>query len=99
MEENFSPISIENAKRLASLSAVFCTINGLELTAELVPILSDAVLTGVERWYAENGRTFNPKTDRFEDDALASAFVRVQEIAILAYLSAQTGIGMEGLGN
>ena len=99
MEENLSPIAIENAQRLASLSTLFCAINGLEVTEELVPILSGAVLTGVARWYAENGRTFNPKTDRIEDDALAEAFARVQEIAILASISAQTGIGMEGLGN
>lgn len=98
MEENLSPIAIENAQRLAALSPLFCAMNGIPVTEELVPILSGAVLTGIARWYADRGRTFNPKTDRIEDDALAEAFARVQEIAILATISAQTGIGMEGLG-
>ena len=99
MEENLSPIALENAQRLASLSTLFCAINGLEVTEELIPILSGAVLTGIAKWYADRGRTFSPKTDRIEDDALAEAFARVQEIAILASISVQTGIGMEGLGN
>ncbi len=95
MEENLTPIAIENAQRLASLSTVFCAMNGIPVTQELVPILSNAVLSGIAKWYSDRGRTFDPKNDRIEDDALAEAFARVQEIAILAAISAQTGIGME----
>lgn len=95
MEENLSPIATENAQRLAALSTVFCAMNGIPVTPELVPILSNAVLSGIAKWYSDRGRTFDPKNDRIENDALAEAFVRVQEIAILAAISAQTGIGME----
>ena len=94
MEKN---IATQNAQRLASLSTVFCAINGLEVTAELVPILSNCVLAGCARWCAENGQEFNPATILIPDDALAYAFGRCQEIAILANISVQTGIGMEGL--
>lgn len=90
-------IATQNAQRLARLTSVFCLINGLEATEELVPILTNCVMSGIARWYAENGRTFNPKTDLIEDDALAEAFARVQEIAILANMTAKAGIGMEGL--
>ena len=95
MEENLTPIAAENAKRLASLSTAFCFMNNIPITPELVPILSNAVLSGIAKWYSDRGRTFDPKNDRIEDDALAEAFARVQEIAILAAISAQTGIGME----
>jgi hypothetical protein len=70
-------------------------MNNIPVTPELVPILSNAVLSGIAKWYSDRGRTFDPKNDRIEDDALAEAFARVQEIAILAAISAQTGIGME----
>ena len=95
MEQNLTPIATENAQRLASLSTVFCIMNNIPITPELVPVLSNAVLSGIAKWYSDRGRTFDPKTDRIEDDALAEAFARVQEIAILAAISAQTGIGME----
>ena len=95
MEENLSPIATENAQRLAALSTVFCAMNGIPVTPELVPVLSNAVLSGIAKWYSDRGRTFDPKNDRIENDALAEAFTRVQEIAILAAISAQTGIGME----
>jgi len=95
MEENLTPIAAENAKRLASLSAAFCFMNNIPITPELVPILSNAVLSNIANWYSDRGRTFDPKNDRIEDDALAEAFARVQEIAILAAISAQTGIGLE----
>lgn len=95
MEENLNPIAAENAQRLASLSTVFCIMNNIPITPELVPILSNAVLSGIARWYSERGRTFDPKNDRIEDDALAEAFARVQEIAILASIAAQTGIEMD----
>lgn len=94
-------IAIQNSHRLASLSIAFCAINGLEVTPELVPILSNAVLSGCARWCAENGQEFNPREILIPDDALAYAFGRChgrcQEIAILANIAAQTGIGMEGL--
>ena len=95
MEENLNPIANENVKRLASLSTIFCLMNNIPITEELVPILSNAVLAGIARWYTERGRTFDPRNDRIEDDALAEAFAKVQEIAILAAISAQSGIGME----
>jgi hypothetical protein len=95
MEENLTPIAAENAKRLASLSTAFCFMNNIPITPELVPILSNAVLSNIAKWYSDRGRTFDPKNDRIEDDALAEAFARVQEIAILAAISAQTGIGLE----
>jgi hypothetical protein len=99
MEENLTSIAAENAKRLASLSTAFCFMNNIPVTPELVPILSNAVLSGIAKWYSDRGRTFDPENDRIEDDALAEAFARVQEIAILAAFSALTGIGMEEFGN
>ena len=69
-------IATQNSHRLASLSVVFCAINGLEVTPKLVPILSNAVLSGCARWCAENGQEFNPREILIPDDALAYAFGR-----------------------
>lgn len=88
MVENHTPIAIENAERLAVLSNLFCIKNNIPITPDLVPILTNAVFEGITNWYAERGRTFNPKTERIEDDALANAFARVQEIADIATLCA-----------
>lgn len=94
MEENLTPIATENAQRLASLSTAFCAMNNIPVTAEIVPALSDAVLSNIARWYSERGRTFDPKNERIEDDALVEAFTRVQTIAILASLAAMAGMEM-----
>lgn len=88
MVENHTPIAIENAERLAVLSNLFCIKNNIPITPDLVPILANAVFEGITNWYAERGRTFNPKTERIEDDALIDAFARVQEIADIATLCA-----------
>ena len=91
-------IATQNAQRLASLSAVFCIMNNLPVSEELARILSGAVMANIGKWYAENGRTdFNPQTELICDDAIKAAFARVQEIANLAAIAVQTGIGMEGL--
>lgn len=88
MVENHTPIAIENANRLAVLSNLFCIKNNIPITPDLVPILTNAVFEGITNWYAERGRTFDPKTERIEDDALIDAFARVQEIADIATLCA-----------
>lgn len=88
MVENHTPIAIENAECLAVLSNLFCIKNNIPITPDLVPILSNAVFEGITNWYAERGRTFNPKTERIEDDALIDAFAHVQEIADIATLCA-----------
>lgn len=96
MVENHTPIAIENAERLAVLSNLFCIKNNIPITPDLVPVLSDAVFEGITNWYAERGRTFNPKTERIEDDALIDAFARVQKVADLATLCvALKTMGME----
>lgn len=88
MVENHTPIAIatENAQRLAVLSNLFCIKNNIPITPDLIPVLSDAVFEGITNWYSERGRTFNPKTERIEDDALIDAFARVQKVADLATL-------------
>ena len=86
MVENHTPIAIENAERLAVLSNLFCIKNNIPITPDLIPVLSDAVFEGITNWYAERGRTFNPKTERIEDDALMDAFAHVQKVADLATL-------------
>lgn len=88
MVENHTPIAIENAERLSVLSNLFCIKNNIPITPDLVPILTNAVFEGITNWYAERGRTFNPKTERIEDEALIDAFARVQEIADIATLCA-----------
>lgn len=88
MVENHTPIAIENAERLSALSILFCIKNNIPITSDLIPVLTDAVSEGITNWYAERGRTFNPKTERIEDDALIDAFARVQEIADIATLCA-----------
>ena len=88
MVENHTPIAIENANRLAVLSNLFCIKNNIPITPDLVPILTNAVFEGITNWYAERGRTFNPKAERIDDDALMDAFARVQEIADIATLCA-----------
>lgn len=97
MNEN---IAIQNAKRLASLSAAFCLLNQLPNSQELCQALAGAVMANVMKWYENNGRTdFNPQTELICDDAIKSAFERVQQIATLAAISAQMGIGMEGFNS
>ena len=92
MVENHTPIAIadENAQRLAVLTNLFCLKNNHTTTPDLhlIPVLSNAVFEGITNWYAERGRTFNPKAERIEDDALVDAFARVQKIADLATLCA-----------
>ena len=90
MVENHTPIAIasENAERLAILSNLFCIKNNIPITPDLIPVLSNAVFEGITNWYAERGRTFDPKAERIEDDALIDAFARVQKIADLATLCA-----------
>lgn len=88
MVENHTPIAIENAERLAVLSNLFCIKNNIPITPDLIPILTNAVFEGINNWYSERGRTFNPETERIEDDALVNAFARVQEIADIAMLCA-----------
>ena len=98
MVENHTPIAIasENAERLAILSNLFCIKNNIPITPDLIPVLSNAVFEGITNWYAERGRTFNPKTERIEDDALIDAFARVQKVADLATLCvALKTMGME----
>ena len=91
-------IANQNAQRLASLSVIFCLMNGIQPSDELCHALAGSVMAGVARWYAENGRTdFNPQNELICDDAIKAAFGRVQEIANLAAIAVQTGIGMEGL--
>lgn len=91
-------IANQNAVRLAHLSTVFCLLNGLPATQELAHILAAAVMANIGKWYKENGREdFNPETELICDEAIKAAFARVQQIAVLASISAQTGIGMEGL--
>lgn len=89
-------IAEQNSDRLASLSVAFCAMNGIEPDMEVVTILTGCVMSGIAKWYADNGRTdFNPCTELIADDAIVSAFTRAQEIVILATISAQTGIGMD----
>ena len=91
-------IATQNAQRLASLSVIFCHINGLDPTVELAQALTGAVMANIGKWYEDNGYTnFDPRTMLICDEAIKAAFERVQEIANLAAISVQTGIGMEGL--
>lgn len=89
-------ITEENSARLASLSVAFCAMNGIEPDSQVVSALCGVVMSGIAKWYADNGRTdFNPSTELIAEDAIVSAFARAQEIVILATISAQTGVGMD----
>lgn len=95
MNEN---IATQNAQRLASISVIFCRINGLDPTPELAQALTGAVMANIGKWYEDNDQTnFDPRTMLICDEAIKAAFERMQEIANLAAISVQTGIGMEGL--
>lgn len=93
MEKN---IATQNANRLAGLSVVFFALNNLPYDAELISVFSQMVMSATCKWYKENeGRLINPETELICDDAIKFAFDRAQQIAVLASISAQTGIGME----
>lgn len=95
MEKN---IATQNAERLANLSIVFFALNDLPCDAELISVFSQMVMSAIGTWYKENeGRLINPETELICDDAIKHAFDRAQQIAVLASISAQTGIGMEGM--
>ena len=90
-------IANQNAVRLAHLSTTFCLMNGLPATQELAHVLAGAVMAAITKWYAENELTdFNPQTELICDDAIIAAFEKMQQIVVLASISAQTGIGMDG---
>ena len=93
MEKN---ISTQNADRLADLSLAFFLINQLPCSAELVGAFTKMIMSAIGKWYKENeGRNINPETETICDDAIKFAFERAQQIAVLATIAAQTGIGME----
>lgn len=96
--EEITPIGRQNIDLLSRLSVIFCLMNGITPTDEFVAVFTSAIMTYISCWYAEQGRTFNPATDAVEEDAVKFAFGRAQELANLASISAQTGIGMEGFG-
>ncbi len=98
MNNEITPIGLQNAKRLASIAAVFCAINGIDatLSPEIGQAIAGATMANIAKWYEDHGLTFDPSKDEIADEAIESAFMRIQEIAILAAITAQTGIGMEG---
>lgn len=96
--EGITPISQQNAELLARLSVIFCLMNGITPTDEFVEVFTTAIMAYISCWYAKQGRTFNLDTDVVEEEAVKFAFGRAQELANLASISAQTGIGMEGFG-
>ena len=99
MNNEITPIGLQNATRLATLASVFCAINGIDVTLvpEMSHVLAGATMSNIAKWYEDRGLTLDPQKDVIADEAIVSAFTRIQEIAILASISAQTGIGMEGL--
>ena len=96
MEKN---IAFENASRLAALTAAFCLMNGIEMNKEVADTFALGVMAGISVWYKERGIDFDPRIHTIEDAAIQEVFGRMQEIAILASISAQTGIGMEGFSD
>lgn len=96
MEKN---IAIENATRLAALTTVFCLMNGIEMTKEIADTFALGVMAGIGAWYKERGIDFDPRVNAIEDAAIQEVFGKMQEVAILASISAQTGIGMEGFSD
>jgi hypothetical protein len=93
MEKN---IATQNSERLATLSTVFFALNSLPCDAHLISVFTQMVMAAIVHWYKENeDRLINPETELICDDAIKYAFGRAQDIAILAAISAQTGIGME----
>lgn len=93
MEKN---IARQNADALAAHSVVFFMLNNIPCEGEVVGVFSQMIMAHIGRWYMENkGYVINPETEIICDDAVKSAFARAQEIAVLASISAQTGIGME----
>lgn len=93
-------IAIQNSARLARLSISFCAMNGINPDREVIDALVAMVMAGMAKWYADNGRTdFDPAKEEICDDAIIFAFEKAQEVVILATISAQTGIGLEGLTN
>lgn len=93
MEKN---IARQNADALAAHSVVFFMLNNIPCEGEVVGVFSQMIMAHIGRWYVENkGYVINPETEIICDDAVKSAFARAQEIAVLAQISAQTGIGME----
>ena len=97
--EEITPIGKQNATRLGILSTIFCLTNGIEMNDELVTVLSLTITAHLNKWYDDHGRELNPNTDLIEEEAVAYAFERVQEVAnaaaALSAISAQTGIGFE----
>lgn len=99
MDNNITPIAIENSSRLAHLSATFCKVNGIKVTAELADAFADAILVSVNEWYNENkGRNFDPMTELVDNDAVSYAFEHMGALLAFASLAAMAGISAAELG-
>ena len=86
-------IANQNSERLAAMSVIFCMMNGINPSDELVGILAMTVMSEIAKWYDENGKgNFNPMTDLVEEDAIRFAFGRIQQIANLAKVTAELGL-------
>ena len=90
-------IARQNSDRLTALTVAFCLINRLNMDDVLCKVIALTVMAHIAKWYEDNEREFHPDTELIEDEAIKYAFGKVQEIANLAAIEAQTGIGMEGL--
>lgn len=92
MEKN---IAAQNANRLADLSVTFFALNRIPCDDELIRVFSQAIMSGIAKWYKENkGRDINPETELICDDAIEYAFTRAQEISNLATFCAMIGTEM-----
>lgn len=92
-------IATQNAERLGVLTTIFTLVNGLPTEPEVAKLLALAIVANIQKWYAENGKTYSPDTELIEEEAIKFAFNRVQEInddakatAMLMQMGAGSGL-------
>lgn len=74
----------KNLNAIAATTTLFLLASKVKDTDEMLNAVNGAILSTVERKYAENGKVFDIATDEIPTDYLAEAFARLMLIARMA---------------
>lgn len=76
--------AIQNANKLATLSDIFCKLNGIAVDQTTSDLLAMTVMGLIYGWYEDRGRTLDPCAELIEDEAIGHAFAQLQGMVINA---------------
>lgn len=89
-------IANTNSEILATRSTIFCILNGITFSEDMVSAIANTVSAYIASWYVSNGKSIpNPNTELIEPEAIEYAFAKLQQLADLASLAASLGYKAE----